>query len=376
MPRNAEELVLNELYSSTRTNLRFLLHDEVYREDRLLIYSSDFMLNKLFSSNLILCDGTFRMVPGIFTQLFTINIFYNDKLIPVVYCLLKRKNVDTYTKILRILKNTPININQNFAPATVLSDFENGILRSFADELPQSQQQGCLFHFCQCIYRKVQNLGLTAEYRRNLLFKEIIRVCMALSFLPSEEVLPVFTILEEISRNNHYIYQLLFQFFTYFRAEWLVLIPPTIWSVHERQIRTNNDLEGWHFSMTRDMPRQHPDIFTFLDWMIEEEAITRNTIAQIDAGVVVKRKNKKYLTVHRRLCHLSQDYINHTRTRSSFLRAVAYNLAELPQENPGNQVQQIDNNNDNQNNNDAFPWMQLDWIEGLDFVAPVWRPWL
>lgn len=83
---------------------------------------------------------------------------------------------------------------------------------------------------------------------------------------------------------------------------------PDMWCVHGHDIRTNNDLESWHASMRKSIPRQHPDIFTFLNWMKEEEDFSRNVIAQLDAGVEMKRKNKLYVTINARITALTNDY--------------------------------------------------------------------
>jgi hypothetical protein len=101
---------------------------------------------------------------------------------------------------------------------------------------------------------------------------------MALAFLPAQDIGQVFAVLEREARR---LFPQLEVFFNYFRAQWIdsIITPPIMWCVHEHAIRTNNDLEGWHFAMTRAIPRNHPDIFCFLQWMIDEESITRGKYA-------------------------------------------------------------------------------------------------
>lgn len=373
LPTSANNLLLNPHFSTTRTGERFLLHDEVYNNDRILIYASDFLLTKLFSSDLVLCDGTFKMVPHIFEQLFTLNIFVDCKLFPVVYALLKRKNAETYSRVLRAVHAAATARNVNFRPRHLLSDFENGILQAFHDLLPNSSRHGCLFHFCQCLLRKIQQLGLIANYRHNPLIKQIVRTFMSLPFLPTNQIELVFNRLNILIAGQAAVSALLQDFVLYFRREWIINVSPEIWSVNGREVRTTNDLEGWHFAMTRDMPRQHPDIFTFIDWMISEDAISQNTIAQIEAGTNVKRKNKLYADVNVRLMRLQNQYAAGDITRVNFLRGVSYNLLKLPIENQDADGDGVDVIGEAENH---FQWDQLNNIAGIDAPeAVLWQPW-
>lgn len=109
-------------------------------------------------------------------------------------------------------------------------------------------------------------------------------------------------------------------FLNYFRDQWLS--NTDIWNVHNRRIRTNNDIEGWHYSMLPAIPRHHPDCFTFFNWILQEEQCSRATIAQIDAGQNVKSGNRIYERVSRRIEQLVQEYRAGERSRSSFLRGI------------------------------------------------------
>jgi len=44
------------------------------------------------------------------------------------------------------------------------SIFKSGLIASIATSFPDARHCGCHFHFCQAIYRKVQDSGLTAAY--------------------------------------------------------------------------------------------------------------------------------------------------------------------------------------------------------------------
>ena len=60
-------------------------------EDRILIYASPEQLKVLQESKDFLVDGTFKVVPEVFYQLYIIHALYRDHVVPVVYALLRKK---------------------------------------------------------------------------------------------------------------------------------------------------------------------------------------------------------------------------------------------------------------------------------------------
>jgi hypothetical protein len=77
LPAAAADLQLAPYQTVTSNNERFLLIDDIYEGDRILIFISDFFLTLLCQAALIFGDGTFRTVPHIFSQLFTLNFMYH-----------------------------------------------------------------------------------------------------------------------------------------------------------------------------------------------------------------------------------------------------------------------------------------------------------
>ena len=105
----------------------------------------------------------------------------------------------------------------------------------------------------------MQELKLTTDYVSSSNLRLVIRILMAFAFLPIPEVLETFEIFERNLANH---YAVLRSLIDYFRSEWLHCIP--MWNVHAHHIRTNNDIEAWHFAMKRVIKRPHPNIFTFI----------------------------------------------------------------------------------------------------------------
>ena len=324
LPKSALELELPDADTKTTHNETFLVHDELLEGARLLVFVSEFIAYFLCSSLIVSCDGTFQTVPKIFFQLFTLNFFYHNKLLPGVYALASEKSTRVYSRIFHVVKEFALKKGLKFSPPTIISDFEHSLLTSIHAHFPDSQNQGCFFHFTQCIYRKIKQTGLSSLYLNNDNFRLFIRLIMALAFLPDDEVLASFLIFEQFVQNKA---KFLIPFCEYFRRTWLVNIP--LWNVHGKSIRTNNDHEGWHAKVARCFSCPHPNIYRFLTWMREEENETRHVISLADSGRVVKRPNKRAVQCNNRIDKLTSEYLKQTRTRSSFLKGCALNLAEM-----------------------------------------------
>ena len=151
LPESAEILELNEHYSTTLNAEPFVLLDEIFRGDRLLIFASNFFLFLLFAADIVCCDGTFQTVPSIFNQLYTLNFFYYGKLLPAVYVLTKRRTALVYQRVFSILHREAERRNRVFSPQEIVGDFESAVILSCRIEFPQSKHRGCYFHFCQVL---------------------------------------------------------------------------------------------------------------------------------------------------------------------------------------------------------------------------------
>ena len=64
--------------------------------------------------------GTFKVVPELFFQLYTVHALVDTQIIPCVYGLLPNKQEPTYTEFLQILKDARPDLN----PETITVDFE------------------------------------------------------------------------------------------------------------------------------------------------------------------------------------------------------------------------------------------------------------
>ena len=79
-------------------------------------------------------------------------------------------------------------LHLDLSPSVVLSDFELAIIQAAELSLPSADIKGCYYHYCQCLNRKIQNLGLQVAYREDHHLNSFIRKTAALAFVPRRYV--------------------------------------------------------------------------------------------------------------------------------------------------------------------------------------------
>ena len=102
------------------------------------------------------------------------------------------KSQELYIAILgRIFSNSP-----NFKPTTVVSDRESAPRNRFKQLYPNTNINGCWFHYTQCIWAKVQKLGLTQSYHDNNEISRYVKQLMAFPFKPASLINPTFLFIQ------------------------------------------------------------------------------------------------------------------------------------------------------------------------------------
>ena len=88
------------------------------------------------------------------------------------------------------MKNSPQKISpQEKCPQGKMPTGKN----THKEKCPQGKcLQGCYFHLCQSLFRKIQSVGLKSEYECNMECKLLIKSLAALSFVPADDVKVVF----------------------------------------------------------------------------------------------------------------------------------------------------------------------------------------
>ena len=208
-----------------------------------LLFCSPDDMTRLASARRWFFDGTFKVQPRIFQQLFTVHTKQGSSIMPCAYALLSHKSKELYTAFFQHL----LQISQSFAGIChvreVTCDFETGFLPVIEQAFGQNITiKGCLFHFNQCLLRWVKSHGLQQSYsmpKSNV--RKLVRKFMALPLLPLQMIRPAAQQLTNIARETC---PEIMGFVDYFVQQWLNDISPEKWCVWNEFIRTNNAVEG------------------------------------------------------------------------------------------------------------------------------------
>lgn len=135
----------------------FVIKDCIFEENKRVILMSTLNLMTILSkSTYWILDGTFKVAPSLFTQLYTIhgNIFSdNTKTFPLCFCLSTNKDKRTYDVMFELIAQYGQEHNLIMAPKVCILDFEKASILSLRSNFENITLHGCLFHLGQIIYR-------------------------------------------------------------------------------------------------------------------------------------------------------------------------------------------------------------------------------
>ena len=103
----------------------------------------------------------------------------------------KTKTQETYSN----MWNKVHDLCPTACPTHLIVDFEIASINAFSQYFPTTKVQGCFFHVCQNVWRKVQQLGLGARYMQDPEFVTKVRVLTALAFATPFDIPEIFNYL-------------------------------------------------------------------------------------------------------------------------------------------------------------------------------------
>lgn len=310
----------------------FVLFDSEGPEDRMLIFGCRDLLNGLSRASVWIADGTFKIVPSIFFQVYTLHFEYANGVSPVgLYCLLPNKTRQTYDRLISAMKD----LMPNAKPETVLVDFEMAAMQAFVAGYPSTQVRGCFFHLSQCVIRRVQMEGLKAAYEADDELRGFIRCMVAISHVPLQDVVAVFDELLAQAPEQENV-DLVITYFerTFIRGRRLPgrginYAPPLfahdLWNHNETAVegmsRTTNISEGWHHVVQSLLQCDHPTLWRFIEGMQKENSRQLASYLQAVAGAQ-HLASRKYRRLRDKVMRAVANYDRGN--AMNYLRAIAH----------------------------------------------------
>ena len=139
----------------------------------------------------------------------------------------KRDYLAVFRSLLHLLPSTSV---QKF-----VADFEKGLCNALRQLFPGIPIKGCVFHWCQTIFRKIPKSGLAVSYNSKGNTYTFLR---KLPFLPREHIPLAFTKLKDTGQGR------LQTVVRYVEKRWISsrIYPIASWCVFRQDFLTNNDI--------------------------------------------------------------------------------------------------------------------------------------
>ncbi|CAF1047482.1 unnamed protein product [Didymodactylos carnosus] len=246
----------------------------LYEDDKMIIFTTKTNLSVLKSFKHWFADGTFKVCPDDFYQLFTLHALMTPLMIPLVYGLLIDKSAADYNKFFEKILD-----EDNFDPESILTDFETGTIKLIKEMFPNVLHKGCLFHFGQCVWRQIQTRGLSTKYKDDEDFCWSVKNFLALAFLPLVKGLDL--VAGEFDDDAD-------GFVEYFEKVWIEdrkkrgngrtkpQFEHDLWNVYERVVNDVphpiNSIEGWRSAFATRVSITHPAIAKLAEESVLQKA--------------------------------------------------------------------------------------------------------
>ncbi|KAK0417912.1 hypothetical protein QR680_013277 [Steinernema hermaphroditum] len=113
-------------------------------EHRIIIFACRTDYERLMGCKTWLADGTFKVAPEMFYQLWVIHGLYVNKVLPLIYCLLPNKSEETYTRALELVHDAHPGLFSQLTLKNVFMDFEKAEENRCESTIPRCQHSRLL----------------------------------------------------------------------------------------------------------------------------------------------------------------------------------------------------------------------------------------
>ena len=187
-PATMKELQIDLPWFLTDQKENLVKGDRVFDDGRrVILLTTNDLLEILAKAPQILGDGTFRITPTQWYQTFIISVQVSSGVfVPVCFALLPDKRRESYDAMFTMLKEALESRQLELSATFFMSDFECAIRDSFVMHFPEIEPKGCYFHYSKGIISKVAWNGFKGDYtsKKNLQFSQFIQAILGLGYIP------------------------------------------------------------------------------------------------------------------------------------------------------------------------------------------------
>ena len=162
------DLEIDGEWAQTTGDQQFLVHDSARdHHNRVIVFVSDEGLRYLATQHTWFMDGTLKIAPMLFDQLYIIRAKVGESAVTCAYSLMTGKSQALYEEMLQAISSRSEQLGFSPDPVNIHMDFEQSVIQAvkstFGDHV---NVRGCFYHLTQSTWRKVQQLGLADQYHR------------------------------------------------------------------------------------------------------------------------------------------------------------------------------------------------------------------
>ena len=148
---DVSEIVILDEYKQYMTNNgereNFLIADSGQSDDRILIFRRESWIKYLLDSGAWYADGTFRLAPPLFTQVYVILAKKHVGVHPILYALLPNRRHATNVCMSQLLHDKILGLN----PRAISCGFDQAVFRQWRNVFQELQLKDVFFPFSlQC----------------------------------------------------------------------------------------------------------------------------------------------------------------------------------------------------------------------------------
>ncbi|XP_045032066.1 uncharacterized protein LOC123474201 [Daphnia magna] len=306
----------SDMYRKTLNQSADFFHGRVSTDTgNAFIFISLALLPEIRTTREIRSDGTFKTVPNLFYELFTLHVLAYGKSFPVAYVLMSNKTAELYRiaidRILQILQE--VNPGNHFEVEVLISDFKLAIMGTKQQAFPNARSRGCWFHYAQAIYRRACK-ELQRAYRSVGVIRSIVKKLIALTLLPSNRAYEGFQTIRHRTENallaeNPQSRAGVARLFQYMGGYWFTNQGPERFCVSSDDHRTNNEVESFNRWFNARCGPHHKNFWSFIQHLQECNENTERDFIAIWAvqqirrpqRLVNKRRNRNIKTLTEQL---------------------------------------------------------------------------
>ena len=167
MSSTTGDIDLDGQWTTTVQGDRFLLGEDGDGVDKIMVFTSDSARPALANANTCHMDDTFVLAPRLFYQIVTLHAFVLGVTLPLVLSPV-------------LVKEKSASLGFTISHQRIMHDFEKGLINAYLHVFPGVILKGCYFHYDQCLWRRLPNMGLSVSYRENADNRNWFRVSLAM----------------------------------------------------------------------------------------------------------------------------------------------------------------------------------------------------